>query len=56
MLSWACISAVCLSVCQMLEREKERGCGGFHLPIGAFKNSLCVGAGTEMRTQYLSVN
>ena len=41
----------------MLEvSDKEEGIMGLKLPIEPFKNPLWVGAGSEMRTQYLSAH
>ena len=41
-------------VVTMLEvSEREESVVALHLPIGPLKHLLWVGAGTEMRTQYL---
>ena len=49
---------VCLYlVVTLLEvSEKEEALVALHLPIGPLKKPLWVGAGNEMRTQYLSAH
>ena len=52
--SLGCMNVSRLEVVTLLEvSEKEEGCSGLTPTHRAFKNSLWVGTGTEMRTQYL---
>ena len=47
------MASVVVSSYPVRGQSEKRGCSG-HTPTNlAFKNLLCVGAGTEMRTQYL---